>query len=245
MQKSFSKSDWIKIVQDKDLTKELDISIFQTLYSFEGHKAPASQVGLILGYDKKHSSSPLNLEIGRYGKRVIDKYPIKQTIRNNGKKRFWDIFFKGWNEGNLFIWQLKPELKEALEYLNLTGEEKYSEELPKSYIEILQEGIKKRITINAYERNPKVRQICIENWKAICSVCSFDFEKVYGELGKGFIHVHHLVPISEIGKNYQVNPINDLRPVCPNCHAMLHKKNPPFSIDELKSIISKCKPQNS
>lgn len=35
----------------------------------------------------------------------------------------------------------------------------------------------------------------------------------------------------------QIDPISDLRPVCPNCHAMLHKKNPPYTIDELREII--------
>lgn len=91
--------------------------------------------------------------------------------------------------------------------------------------------------VNSYERNPIARQKCIEHWKPICSVCQFDFEEKYGELGKGFIHVHHLVPISNIGDTYQVDPINDLRPVCPNCHAMLHKKNPPLTIEELQQNI--------
>tara|TARA_R110002050_G_scaffold54303_4_gene122942 strand:- start:29513 stop:29710 length:198 start_codon:yes stop_codon:yes gene_type:complete len=62
---------------------------------------------------------------------------------------------------------------------------------------------------------------------------------MYGEIGKGFIHVHHLTPISEIGKKYQIDPINDLRPVCPNCHSMLHRRNPPISVNELKEIIKK------
>ena len=65
----------------------------------------------------------------------------------------------------------------------------------------------------------------------------FDFEAVYGGLGRGFIHVHHLVPVSTIGKEYKIDPIQDLRPVCPNCHSMLHKNNPPLTIEELKNII--------
>ena len=69
-------------------------------------------------------------------------------------------------------------------------------------------------------------------------VCNFNFEKTYGDIGKGFIHVHHLNQISTIGEGYQINPIEDLRPVCPNCHAMLHQKNPPYPIDELKEMIT-------
>lgn len=61
--------------------------------------------------------------------------------------------------------------------------------------------------------------------------------KVYGELAKGFIHIHHLIPLSDIKENYSLDPKKDLIPVCPNCHAMLHRRNPPFSPEELKSII--------
>jgi len=68
-------------------------------------------------------------------------------------------------------------------------------------------------------------------------VCNFDFEKNYGEVGKNFIHVHHLKPLHEITEKYELNPINDLRPVCPNCHAMLHRRKGCFSIAELKDIL--------
>lgn len=70
-----------------------------------------------------------------------------------------------------------------------------------------------------------------------------DFKKTYGELGNGFIHVHHIVPLSNIGKDYQVDYEKDLIPVCPNCHAMLHKglKGKVLTIDELKEIIRENK----
>jgi Predicted restriction endonuclease len=69
-------------------------------------------------------------------------------------------------------------------------------------------------------------------------VCGFDFEKRYGAIGVGFIHVHHLVDIASIGGRYQVDPVRDLRPVCPNCHAMLHREKPALSIQELKRQIN-------
>jgi 5-methylcytosine-specific restriction protein A len=64
-----------------------------------------------------------------------------------------------------------------------------------------------------------------------------NFGDVYGEIGKGFIHIHHLIPISEIGTEYKINPITDLIPVCPNCHAMIHRTKQPLTIQELKSLI--------
>jgi hypothetical protein len=85
------------------------------------------------------------------------------------------------------------------------------------------EGVKKTITVNAYERNPEARLKCLEYYGTNCEICGFNFEDTYGEIGKGYIHVHHVIPLSEIAKEYKIDPIRDLRPVCPNCHAMLHK----------------------
>ena len=99
------------------------------------------------------------------------------------------------------------------------------------------EGKTKKVIVNSYERNQIARKKCIEHFGVICRVCSFDFEKKYGEIGKNFIHVHHKIDISTIGNEYSVDPINDLIPVCPNCHSMLHKKKPAYTIDELKQMI--------
>lgn len=99
------------------------------------------------------------------------------------------------------------------------------------------EGATQPIKVNVYERNPHARQKCIEHYGVICQVCKFSFKKVYGAIGEAYIHVHHLKPLSEIGKEYELDPIKDLRPVCANCHAILHRKKPAYTIDELKSII--------
>jgi len=101
----------------------------------------------------------------------------------------------------------------------------------------LSEGAKKQVIVNAYERSLKARQECIKHYGTKCFICGFDFEKKYGEIGREFIHVHHIKPLSEINEEYKVNPIQDLRPVCPNCHAMIHKKKPAYSIEEIKEIV--------
>jgi 5-methylcytosine-specific restriction protein A len=95
------------------------------------------------------------------------------------------------------------------------------------------EGKTKTVLVNSYERNQVARQKCIEYYGAFCQVCNFDFEKTYGDIGKDFIHVHHVVDIATIGNEYSVDPIKDLIPVCPNCHSMLHKKKPAYLINEL------------
>ncbi|WP_333433361.1 HNH endonuclease [Microcoleus sp. MON2_D5] len=101
------------------------------------------------------------------------------------------------------------------------------------------EGSIRQIQVNAYERNNPARKKCIEYYGLNCYICHFNFEKLFGEIGKGFIHVHHIIPLSEINQEYEVNPIQDLRPLCPNCHAMIHRKYPPFTIEEIKDLLSK------
>ena len=100
-----------------------------------------------------------------------------------------------------------------------------------------QEGAKHSILVNAYERNLQAREACIQYYGAKCSVCGFKFGDHYGDLFRDYIHVHHLLPLSEIGEKYILNPIDDLRPVCPNCHSIIHKKHPPYTIDEVKEFI--------
>ncbi len=102
---------------------------------------------------------------------------------------------------------------------------------------VVMEGGKKTVKLNHYERNPKNRKRCIEKYGYKCAVCNFDFYETYGEIGKNFIHIHHLKPLADLGGEKEVS-IDDLRPVCPNCHAMLHRKNKGvYSISELKRKI--------
>ena len=99
------------------------------------------------------------------------------------------------------------------------------------------EGAEKAVLSKKYERNRLNRELCLLNKGYRCSICGFDFEDLYGNIGKHFIHVHHIIPVSQIGPDYIINPVKDLIPVCPNCHAMLHKKNPPYLPDEMKEIV--------
>ena len=111
----------------------------------------------------------------------------------------------------------------------------YADELPPG---TYPEGLKKTITVNAYERSQEARDECVAHHGTRCHVCKMSFDEVYGKIGQGFIHVHHLKQIARIGREYQVDPVNDLRPVCPNCHAMLHRnRDVPLSIEELKAML--------
>lgn len=99
------------------------------------------------------------------------------------------------------------------------------------------EGSVQRAEVNRYERNPLNRKLCLAAKGYDCAICGMNFEHTYGELGHHYIHVHHIVPVSKIGAGYIIDPVKDLIPVCPNCHAMLHKSNPPLLPEELKRMI--------
>lgn len=102
------------------------------------------------------------------------------------------------------------------------------------------EGTPNQVLVTKYERNPYARKTCIDHYGYSCVVCEFNFQKEYGDLGKDFIHVHHLKLVSTVREEYKIDPIRDLRPVCPNCHAMIHKRKEPFTIEDIKETRRKA-----
>jgi 5-methylcytosine-specific restriction protein A len=102
----------------------------------------------------------------------------------------------------------------------------------------LPEGARIRVEANRYERSRINRAACIELHGDSCLACEFNFGERYGETGRGFIHVHHVTPISRLGPGYRVNPATDLVPLCPNCHAMAHRFDPPASVEYLRRLLA-------
>jgi hypothetical protein len=162
------------------------------------------------------------------------KYYIKVCSNNAQEIARWFAVNKLNFDGNFHeCGQCNPNINSQIREVSII----YSDELDPS--ENILEGAAKRILVNKYERSAKARGICLAKYGHDCMVCGFNFSKIYGELGQGFIHVHHLKPIAKIGKAYRMNAIEDLRPLCPNCHAMVHARNPTLSISELKKILQK------
>ena len=96
--------------------------------------------------------------------------------------------------------------------------------------------------VNRYERNPQLRERAIQIHGTICQVCGFEFEKVYGKIGKGYIEVHHKNPLSKLGSSEDVDPKKDLVVVCANCHRMIHRQqNKIIPVSDLKMEIKKVK----
>ena len=99
------------------------------------------------------------------------------------------------------------------------------------------EGDVQRVTVNRYERDPKARAACIRHHGLRCAVCDLSFEERYGAPGRDFIHVHHKRPLHRMRASNRVDPKTDLVPVCPNCHAMLHRRDRPYDVEQLRGML--------
>ena len=95
------------------------------------------------------------------------------------------------------------------------------------------------MSVNAYERSRQAVQACKKLHGTKCVICKFDFGSVYGANFAGFIHVHHLRPLSKIGTEYRVDPATDLCPVCPNCHAVIRHGGQLRSVEKVRHLISR------
>lgn len=151
------------------------------------------------------------------------------------------------NKGKTIIKSFEPELEDKqliatpYKWYAVSGSQQTDLKIPEEVKtpEIYIEGATTTVSINAYERNPKARAKCISHYGCQCYVCDFDFKAVYGDIGKDFIHVHHEVPLADIKQEYEVDPIKDLKPLCPNCHAIIHRTHPPLAVDKLIKILSR------
>ncbi|MHA8091928.1 HNH endonuclease [Aquirufa regiilacus] len=99
-----------------------------------------------------------------------------------------------------------------------------------------EEGSSKSELLTKYERSHLNRSLCLAYFGYNCMACSINLKEKYGDIARDFIHVHHLNPISERG-NITPNPVTDFVPLCPNCHAIAHLKNPALTVEEIQIIL--------
>ena len=143
-------------------------------------------------------------------------------------------FFRGYQWDSQLIKKIRQHSVEEYNEDNTTISERSTAE---SYTE----GKKKQYYTTRYERDSRNRKEAIRIHGTKCMICDFDYEIAYGELGKGYIEVHHIKPLASEDEEVTINPETDLICVCANCHRMLHRyKNYIVSVDELKQIVGKC-----
>ena len=100
-----------------------------------------------------------------------------------------------------------------------------------------EEGAASIQRVTRYERDRRNRAAAIAVWGTGCRACGFDCGARYGDVAAGFIEVHHTIPVSDLEPDTVVDPARDLIPLCPNCHAVVHRRDPPFSVDEVREML--------
>ncbi len=139
----------------------------------------------------------------------------------------------------LYLGKLTNRLVEIFEVY--TGRVASNEAEVQTSIKEYREGESYRRERTFFARNATLRNDAIKAHGLRCTVCDFHFSETYGPIGDGFIEVHHLEPVSLIigkaGAKLSTS-INDVRPLCANCHRMAHRRQPPFSIAELRAMIA-------
>ncbi len=113
------------------------------------------------------------------------------------------------------------------------------DEIPVNSAPYYSEAASITVKANKYEKDRNARKRCIEHHGARCAVCDFDFENTYGALGHGCVRVHHIVPVAQLHPAYELDPVRDLRPVCSNCHYMLHRTDPAYTIEQLRGLLQR------
>lgn len=106
------------------------------------------------------------------------------------------------------------------------------------------EGTSREIQSVRYERNSINRKLCLYKKGYNCAVCGFNFFNIYGDIGSHFIEVHHVTPVSAMEHGYTFDVDRDLITLCSNCHSMIHKQSPPFTVEQLKNKMEQHKKQS-
>jgi putative restriction endonuclease len=220
-------ADFVSALTELNLHKH-DLEMLQTHYHAPERTISASQMARALGFK---TFGGANLQYGNLAKRVGEKLGFEPETS------LFVLATFDWPAGEC-EWIMRQQVAEALETLGWVAGFGCGWPEEVSGEDCLREGAVFRVSVNAYERSPVARKRCIEHYGASCFICGFNFGRVYGEVVDGLIHVHHLRTLSEIGEEYTVDPVADLRPVCPNFHAVLHSRTPAYSIEEVRALLN-------
>ena len=163
----------------------------------------------------------------------VDYLSLKEIEEKIPSGQFWTPHQSGI--------QIREEVAGKLEQLWNEFTSSNGHRLPDIPIHSLFEGTPYQQVIKSYERSSFARELCLAHYSYDCAACEMNFETTYGEIGRRFIHVHHVNEMAVLTTGRYTDPIADLRPVCPNCHAMLHKQKPAMAIDDLRKILAERK----
>lgn len=256
--KNISKDEFLDYFKKYDVG-DLSINVLRQHYLAPGRAATASELAKAVGY-KKYTA--VNLTYGLLAKKIINYWYqmniwsenellaslIKNGVLRDGSGEVdpkLSIFMKRMTLKSNWTFYMSDELAEAVEEMGWVKSKDRSlisgdQEDPTDPTSFEEGGIKYR-TVQQYERSTKARRECINKNGDSCIACGISFRQLFGEEFDGLIVVHHTKPLA-VKEIRKTDPVNDMKPLCPNCHAMAHYGLPgdkPRSIEELRKIIRK------
>lgn len=171
--------------------------------------------------------------------------PSKQDGRNKDRKKYFEKHFISTDVNISFPSSVSTTSQFIDEIFQLVENRLKADELSKKVPtdrDSFPEGKEYEIRHRSRERSSKLVTLAKDKYKQehgylSCQICSFDFEKMYGKVGSGFIEAHHTIPISELKTEVETR-IEHIALVCSNCHSMLHRKRPWLRINELKKLLA-------
>jgi 5-methylcytosine-specific restriction protein A len=197
-------------------------------------------ISKVLGYTNVGSA---NLRIGTIGKKIGNYLNVRpnRTYPHSGRER--DAYFTIIHDFENGQWDMQMNLKKAIEIEGWTKNINLNKDFFLNFDEsdlscqLFAEGKLLQVYVNRYERNAKARSLCLKKHGNKCFACFMDFKKVYGNDIPDIIHIHHVKPLSKLGKETITDILKDLIPLCPNCHSVVHVKKKLMSLKELKRRI--------
>jgi putative restriction endonuclease len=207
--------------------------MLQAHYHAPDRTLTATQMAKAVGYD---GFGVANLHYGKLGRIVgtaLGWTPLPTTLV--GVLAEFEKPEREWH------WIMRPAVAAALEQLGWVSDEHSAIPEEVDMTTPLYEGAVRRIAVNAYERSSAAREKCILHYGCRCAACGLSLAEKYGESVEGLIHVHHIRQLADVNAKYQVDPVQDLRPVCPTCHAVIHSRTPPFTVEEVIVLIEETK----
>lgn len=203
--------------------------MLQAHYHAPGRTLTATQMSRAMGYRNYRAA---NVHNGTLGKRIAHVLHYRQRREVD----LWMLvtFTRPHSEWH---WTMRPQVAKALEQLGWTGDD--AAPLPEEIVVTgdIYEGAVQKVKVNKYERSGQARAECILHHGCKCSVCGQLLADIYGEVAQGFTHVHHFRPLARTNREYRVDPVRDLCPICPNCHAIMHLKSPPYTIGQVRNFM--------
>jgi len=205
------------------------LRMLQAHYHAPHRTLTATQLSRIMGYPVYKAA---NLHYGKLARIIgqrLGSRPLPEVIL-----AVLVTFDKPSHE---WLWIMRPPVARALEQLGWVGDKNplIPEEIDPT--EAFYEGDTRKITVNAYESSGPARAACVLHYGCHCVACGVTLAERYGDAAQGLIHVHHVSPRSKNRGRHRVDPIRDLRPVCPDCHAVIHSRTPPFSIKAVAAMV--------